>query len=79
MKQAQAAIADAKRTHADAEAFRILTEARAEAEANQLLAKSLTRALLRYKQVERWDGQYPTTLMGDAGGVLIELPLDGKR
>ena len=73
-EEAAVAEANAKRTRADAEAFRILTEARAEAEANELLARSLSADLLRYKQVERWNGAYPTTLMGDGQGVLIQLP-----
>jgi regulator of protease activity HflC (stomatin/prohibitin superfamily) len=80
VKQAEAreraAIADAnaKRTQADAEAYRIRAEAMARAEANTSLAKSLTPALLRYNEVERWDGSVPRTLLGsEAGGFILDL------
>ena len=73
----QAAIADAnaKRTQADAEAYRIRAEAEARAEANRLLADSVTPALLHYNQVERWNGAYPRTLLADdATQLLLEIP-----
>ncbi len=72
----QAAIADAnaKRTQADAEAYRIMKEAEAQAEANGLLAKSVTAELIRYNSIEKWDGKYPSTLMGGSDGVLLNLP-----
>ncbi|MBL4761837.1 MAG: hypothetical protein COB23_07300 [Methylophaga sp.] len=73
----QAAIADAnaKRTHADAEAYRILKEAQAQANANKVLAQSITSELIEYNSVQRWNGSYPQTLLsGDAGGVILSLP-----
>ncbi|OUR63508.1 hypothetical protein A9Q79_10420 [Methylophaga sp. 42_25_T18] len=77
----QAAIADAnaKRTHADAEAYRILKEAEAQASANKVLARSVTRELIDYNSVERWNGSYPQTLLsGDSGGLILSLPNTGK-
>lgn len=72
----QAAIADAnaKRTEADAEAYRIMKEAEAQSKANDLLANSVTSELIRYNSIERWDGKYPTTLLGGGDGVLLSLP-----
>ncbi len=72
----QAAIADAnaKRTQADAEAYRIKAEAEAQAEANQLLARSVTTDLIRYNSIEKWNGEYPRTLLGGSDGVLLNLP-----
>ena len=32
---------------------------RAQADANQLLARSLTSDLIRYEQIQRWDGKLP--------------------
>jgi regulator of protease activity HflC (stomatin/prohibitin superfamily) len=72
----QAAIADAnaKRTQADAEAYRIRSEALARAEANAAIARSITPQLLRYNEVERWDGGVPHTLLGgEAGGLILDL------
>jgi regulator of protease activity HflC (stomatin/prohibitin superfamily) len=72
----QAAIADAnaKRTQADAEAYRIRSEALARAEANTAIARSITPELLRYNEVERWDGSVPHTLLGaEAGGFMLDL------
>ena len=73
----QAAISDAnaKRTQADAEAYRILKEAEAQANANEVLASSITAELIKYNSVQRWNGNYPQTLFsGDAGGVILSLP-----
>lgn len=72
----QAAISDAnaKRTQADAEAYRIRSEASARAEANAAIAKSITAELLRYNEVERWDGRVPRTLLGhESGGFILDL------
>lgn len=76
----QAALADAqaKRTHADAEAYRIRKEAAARAQANVAIARSITPELLRYNEVERWDGSVPTTLLGTEGAGFI-LDLSGHR
>ena len=56
----------AVKTMADAEAYRILTEAKATADGNKEIAKSLTREVIDYKQAERWDGKLPTTALGNA-------------
>ncbi len=72
-----AAIADAnaKRTQADAEAYRIAKEAEAQAKANELLAKSVTPVLIQYNAIQKWDGAYPKTLMGNkADGLILNLP-----
>ena len=81
VKQAEAremaAVADAnaKRTMADAKAYTISKEAAAQAKANQLLAKSLTPALIRYNAVDKWNGKYPQTLMsGKMDGLILNLP-----
>lgn len=76
-EQAAVSDANAKRTQADAEAYRISKEAAAQAEANLLLAKSVTSDLIRYNSVGRWDGKYPTTMMGGGEGVLLSLPATG--
>jgi len=73
-EQAAKSDANAKRTQADAEAYRIQIEAEAQAKANMLLAKSVTGELIRYNSIQRWDGKYPTTLMGGSDGVLLNLP-----
>ncbi len=73
-EQAAIAEANAKRTEADAEAYRIRAEAEARAEGNSRIAGSVTPELLRYNEVERWDGAYPRTLMGGESGVLFQLP-----
>jgi regulator of protease activity HflC (stomatin/prohibitin superfamily) len=54
------------KTMADAEAYRILAEAKATADGNKEIAKSLTREVIDYKQAERWDGKLPTTSLGNA-------------
>ena len=58
----------------NAEAYRIIKAAEAQAKANEQLARSVTSELIRYNSIERWDGKYPTTLMGGGEGVLLSLP-----
>lgn len=72
-----AAVADAnaKKTMADAKAYTITKEAEEQAKANQLLAKSLITALIRYNAVDKWDGKYPQALMGGRmDGLILNLP-----
>ncbi|WP_051906573.1 SPFH domain-containing protein [Methylomarinum vadi] len=85
VKQAEArqmaAVADAnaKKIQADAEAYRISKEAEAQAKANELLAKSVTPALIRYNAVHKWNGEYPRTLLGGKNeGLILSLPTTGK-
>ena len=65
-----------KRIQADAVAYQITTEAKANAEANKLIATSLTRELIDYRSIERWNGAYPQTLLGgnSTGGMILSLP-----
>lgn len=46
----------------------VLVKAKKEAEANDILTKSLSPELLRYKAVEKWDGILPK--FGSGGGVI---------
>ena len=73
-EQAAVSDANAKRTAADAEAYRIIKETEAQAQANEVLARSVTADLIRYNSIQRWDGKYPTTLLGGGEGVLLSLP-----
>lgn len=68
--------AEKKRIEADAKAYQITAEAKANAEANKLLAQSLTRELIDYLAIQRWEGSYPQTLIGSnpQGGLLLTLP-----
>ncbi len=51
--------ANALKATAEGDAQATLTRARAQAEANLVLAKSLTDELIRYQQIQRWDGKLP--------------------
>lgn len=44
----------------------ILTEAEAQAQANKLIAESITPELVKYKLLEKWDGIAPKVLGGDS-------------
>ena len=81
VKQAEAredaAVADAnaKRTLADAAAYEVLALAEAQAAANTKLSRSVTRNLIDYNSIQKWNGAYPSTLLsGDSGGVILSLP-----
>ncbi len=51
--------ANALKAEAEGDAQATLTRAKAQAEANRVLAQSLTSELIRYQQVQRWDGKLP--------------------
>ena len=87
LKEAQAQIeiaqaaADAKlkealaqKAIAEAEAEALLIKAEAEADANKIIADSVTQELLDKILAENWDGKLPDTYVGDGSGLGIILP-----
>ena len=78
--QRQKIEADAKaevvKINADAEAYSTKVKAEAEAEANQKIAQSLTENLIRFTQVNNWNGQLPTYVSGGAAEALPVLTLN---
>ncbi|MXX89812.1 MAG: prohibitin family protein [Boseongicola sp. SB0677_bin_26] len=68
--------AEAKRLEADAEAYRVLTEAQAEADAIRLINEQLGRSPLYVDLVraKRWDGVLPQTVLGEGVGAFLSLP-----
>lgn len=66
--------AEQRKIAADAEAYKVTVEAKAVAEANNVIAKSITEPLIQYKAIERWDGLYPKMLMTGENQSIIQLP-----
>lgn len=64
------------RAEADAEARKIT--AQAEAEANLIISKSLTKDLIDYHTVDRWDGKLPT-VTGGAGTFIDVGAITGEK
>ena len=68
--------AEALKAQAAGEAQATLTRAQAQAEANRLLDESLSPDVLRYQQLQRWDGKLPVfngggaTPLIDAGDII---------
>src|SRR6266487_1071230 len=58
--------ANALKAQAEGEAAATLTRAKAQAEVNRQLAQSLTPELIRYQQLQRWDGKLPVFSGGNA-------------
>jgi regulator of protease activity HflC (stomatin/prohibitin superfamily) len=58
--------ANALKAQAEGEAEATLTRAKAQAEANRVLAQSLSADLIRYEQLQRWDGKLPIFSGGNA-------------
>lgn len=58
--------ANALKAQAEGEAQATLTRAEAQAKANLQLAQSLTPELIRYQQLQRWDGRLPVFTGGGA-------------
>ena len=81
--QRQKIEADAKaevvKINADAEAYSTKVKAEAEAEANQKIAQSLTENLIRFTQINNWNGQLPTYVSGGAAEALPVLTLNANE
>ena len=72
--QAEAEAAVAK-IDADAAAYAIKVKSEAEAAANKLIAESLTEELIRFNEVEQWNGELPTYVSGGAAEALPIIDL----
>lgn len=70
------AAAQQKIIAADAEAEATLKKAEAEAEANEKINASLSDNVLRYQQIEKWNGQYPNVVSSDSS-ILVDVPTGG--
>lgn len=67
--------AQKQKIEADAKAYKLKVEAQAIAEANTVIAKSITPELIRYKSIEKWSGNYPKLLLqGNDGKTILQLP-----
>lgn len=56
-------------TNAEAEAEALKIKAEAEAEANRILSESITKELVEYKKIEKWDGELPV-VSGEASPII---------
>ena len=65
--------AEAIRLKAEAEAEAIKLKAEAQAEANALLNNSLSKNVLYYQQLQKWDGKYPNMIAGDGSGIILDV------
>lgn len=66
--------ANAVRAQAQGQADATRIQAEAQAEANRLLAQSLTPAVIRYQQMQRWDGKLPVFNGDGATGMVSGTP-----
>lgn len=60
---------------ANAEAEAILAEAQAQADANKLLEESLSDKVIKYEQIQKWDGVMPK-VTGSDSSMLIDVGLN---
>lgn len=64
--------AEKKVAEAKGEADSILLKAQAQAQANKILSESLTSELVKYREIDKWDGKYPSTMVnGGAPNLLV--------
>lgn len=63
--------AEVERINADAEAYRIKTQSEAEAEANKKIVESLSEQLIEYNYANSWNGQLPSTFIGDGDAIPV--------
>ena len=64
--------------NADLEVVKIQAEAslyagQREAEMNQRIAEALSPELINYYWIKQWNGELPTTMLGDTAGIMLDL------
>lgn len=79
MKIAADAAAEVKKIEADAAAYAVEVAAQAEAEANEKLARSITESLIKYNEIQQWNGELPYLYSGENGGFLPILEASGRN
>ena len=62
---------------AKGEADSILLTTQAQAQANEILAKSITPELVKYRALDKWDGKLPMTMIPGSSVPFISIP-DGN-
>lgn len=63
--------AEKVKVEADANAYKIEKNAEAEAKANELKQKTITKELIEYEKIQKWDGKLPTVEGG--GNAIIDM------
>jgi regulator of protease activity HflC (stomatin/prohibitin superfamily) len=53
------------------------TQAEAEAKANTQIRQSLSEDLIRYRYAQNWNGQLPTTMLGNGAGIVPTFETSG--
>jgi regulator of protease activity HflC (stomatin/prohibitin superfamily) len=66
--------AQALREQAKGEADAAIERARGQSEAQKQLNQTLTRAILTYQWISKWDGKLPTVMTSDDSSLLLNLP-----
>lgn len=75
----QRAEAQKKIETAKGDAESILLRARAEAEANTIVAKSLTPELVRYRAMDKWTGELPRIMGGGAPVPFVDVTAEATK
>lgn len=71
--EAEAAIKEQTIIKAEAEARAVRVKADADAYANDVLDRSITNELLRWRWINTWNGQTPTTILSDDAKALLGI------
>lgn len=70
---------NAKVQAAKAEADALYELAQKQAEANELLANSLTDPILRQQFLDKWDGEFPNYVGGESGSFIFNMLEDAEQ
>lgn len=58
---------------AEAKAQKLVVEARAEKEANELKAQALTSSVLQKAWIDKWDGSVPSVITGGNSQAFLDI------
>lgn len=66
--------AEVAKIDADAKAYAVQVAAEAEAKANKQIADSLTEGLIKYNEIQQWNGELPQVYASDGTVPIINMP-----
>lgn len=78
IEQQRIKTAEYQKQQAEYNKQRIILEAEAEAQKQQLLRQNTSEAVIQLKWIEKWDGKLPQVVAGDSG-VLLNMPISERK
>lgn len=70
--------AEYQKRQAEQYKLKTILEAQAEAEKQRLMRENVTDNIVALEWIKKWNGQLPSTVMGEKGGAMLMMPQEKK-